>query len=111
MNKPYELDPNLLVAEINQINAIAEVQNEFDPELQTFKLKSTNVKDLALEVKDFLGRSEYSNIQIHYVLITPDTVAQEGDTYYTIDGKVAYYAEGQLIAGFTLMKAILWLKV
>jgi hypothetical protein len=106
MHKPYELDPTLLVAEINQIEHFASVQSDFEPDLLTLKFKSTNVKDLALEVKDFLGRSEYNHIRIKYVCIYPDTEARQGDTYFTIDGKVASYAEGQKITGYTLLKGI-----
>lgn len=110
MNTQYELDPALLVAEINQTDSIASVQATLDPDVRSFKLRSTDVKSMALEIKDFLGRSEYNAIKIYKVFVTPDSIAEPGDTYISFDQSIRHYEPGQHIKGHTLIRAMLFSK-
>lgn len=110
MNEPIELDPALVVAEINQVERIAGVQDQFDANLKTFKLKATDVKGIALEVKDMLGRSEYGTIKVFKVYVTPDRIAQAGEKWIDIDSTIKEYAQTQTVKGFTMLRCILEFK-
>lgn len=107
MKTTFEVDPAILVAEINQLEKIASVQIEFDSDVTSYKFKSTDVRAMALEIKDFLGRTEYNAIRVHKIIVTPESVAEPGEFFFAADGAVQAYKPGERVKGFTLLQCIL----